>query len=116
MAFVVLVTGGRNYQGRERVFAELDKLAVLHGPLYVIEGGATGADQWARQWRANHQAEGRTYRAAWHIHGKRAGFIRNADMLAEGKPALVLAFPGGRGTLDMVTKATVAGVKVEQVT
>jgi hypothetical protein len=33
-------------------------------------------------------------------------------MLALGKPDLVLAFPGGRGTRDMVAKAIKAGVRV----
>jgi hypothetical protein len=116
VSFTVLVTGGRNYQGRERVNDRLDALAEAHADLFVIEGGATGADQWARAWRINHRRPGRTYRADWHIHGKKAGIVRNAEMLAEGRPNLVLAFPGGRGTLDMVNKATIAGVPVEQVT
>ena len=38
--------------------------------------------------------------------------MRNARMLAEGKPDLVVAFPGGRGTADMVAQARKAGVRV----
>jgi hypothetical protein len=34
-------------------------------------------------------------------------------MLDEGKPDLVLAFPGGRGTRNMVGQAKRAGVPVE---
>lgn len=33
-------------------------------------------------------------------------------MIDEGKPDLVVAFPGGRGTADMVNKALAAGIKV----
>jgi len=33
-------------------------------------------------------------------------------MLAEGEPDAVLAFPGGRGTADMVRRAKRAGVPV----
>ena len=33
-------------------------------------------------------------------------------MLEFGKPDLVLAFPGGRGTKDMTTKAEAAGIPV----
>ena len=36
-------------------------------------------------------------------------------MLDEGKPDLVIAFPGGRGTADMVRKANRAGVKVVEI-
>jgi predicted Rossmann-fold nucleotide-binding protein len=35
-------------------------------------------------------------------------------MLSEGKPDLVIAFPGGRGTADMIRQAKEAGVPVRQ--
>lgn len=34
---------------------------------------------------------------------------------SEGKPDLVVAFPGGRGTADMVKRARAAGVEVIEV-
>lgn len=34
-------------------------------------------------------------------------------MLDEGKPDLVIAFPGGRGTADMVNRAKVSGIETE---
>ena len=37
-------------------------------------------------------------------------------MLDEGKPDLVIAFPGGRGTFDMVSRAIEAGLPTEVVT
>jgi hypothetical protein len=36
-------------------------------------------------------------------------------MLDEGKPDLVVAFPGGGGTKDMITRALGAGVSVHEV-
>ena len=33
-------------------------------------------------------------------------------MLAEGKPDLVVAFPGGAGTANMIEQARAAGVRV----
>jgi hypothetical protein len=33
-------------------------------------------------------------------------------MLNEGKPDLVVAFPGGRGTADMVKRARAAGIEL----
>jgi hypothetical protein len=44
-----------------------------------------------------------------------AGPIRNARMLEEGKPDIVIAFPGGRGTANMIEQAHAAGVEVVQV-
>lgn len=43
------------------------------------------------------------------VQAEGAGPIRNSFMLALG-PDLVLAFPGGRGTADMVRQASEAGV------
>jgi hypothetical protein len=50
--------------------------------------------------------------ADWNTHGRAAGPIRNQRMLDEVKPELVVAFPGGRGTADMVRRAREAGVNV----
>ena len=85
-----------------------------------IEGGAKGADFLTRVWVKYRQIETDyfsfvEYPADWKTYGKRAGHIRNAQMLNEGKPDLVIAFPGGRGTQDMVDKATHAGVPVLEV-
>jgi len=56
------------------------------------------------------------YPADWKRYGYKAGPIRNKQMLVEGKPDVVLAFPRGslsetRGTKDMVKQARKAGVR-----
>ena len=53
--------------------------------------------------------------ADWNSYGKAAGPIRNKQMLDEGKPDVVIAFPGGTGTANMIMQATKAGVKVVKV-
>lgn len=56
------------------------------------------------------------FRPLWEIHGQRlAGPMRNKQMLVEGKPELVIAFPGGTGTAHMCGIAEAAGVKVLKV-
>ena len=52
------------------------------------------------------------YMADWKRLGRKAGPIRNQRMLVEGKPDLVVAFPGGKGTAGMVTLARNASVEV----
>jgi len=52
-----------------------------------------------------------TFDADWKL-GKKAGPLRNQRMIDEGRPDLVVAFPGGKGTADMVRRAEAAGVKV----
>lgn len=94
----------------------LDTLRREHGALTIIEGGATGADTLAREWwKARHVGELITVRADWKKHGKAAGPIRNQHMVDHYKPELVVAFPGGRGTADMVRRAKAADVKVMEI-
>jgi predicted polyphosphate/ATP-dependent NAD kinase len=109
----VLVCGGRTYNDRKAVYAALDHLNPQ--PKAVIHGGANGADRIADDWADDRGITTIAYHADWTKHGKAAGPIRNALMLAESKPDLVLAFPGGNGTADMVARAKAANVPVLQV-
>jgi hypothetical protein len=54
--------------------------------------------------------------ADWGQYGAPAGPIRNKTMLTQGRPDVVLAFPGGTGTADMKRQARRAGVRVVEVT
>lgn len=109
----VLVCGGRDYLDRERLFYELDRLRPTMSGL--ISGGAPGADTLAWDWGWSRGIQCERFMADWKTHGKAAGPIRNQKMLDEGKPDIVLAFPGGRGTSDMITRAKRSGVRVVEV-
>jgi len=108
----ILVCGGRDFYQRPPVFDRLDELQ----PTHVITGGAPGADDSAMLWACERCVPYTIFPADWSKHGKTAGPIRNKRMLDEGKPDLVLAFPGGVGTMNMVSQALKAGVKVQHVT
>jgi len=107
----VLVTGGRDFSDRTLLFEALDRLHSLHGFTVLIHGDASGADRLAGEWATERGVEVLACPADWKTHGRAAGPIRNKEMLNE-KPQLVVAFPGGKGTADMVAKARKAGVKV----
>lgn len=110
----VLVCGGRGFSGkagREKMHGELSALS----PTEIIQGGATGADHMARMWAKRMHIPCRTFDAEWDKYGLAAGPLRNQQMLEEGNPDLVLAFPGGAGTRDMVERAEAAGVPVKRV-
>lgn len=121
----VLVCGGRDFSDYPKVRDVLDSLMPpatddmstwLPPPdTVIIHGDAPGADQCAEQWVHVNWCSVERYPADWEKHGRAAGPIRNARMLKEGKPDLVVAFPGGRGTADMVKQARAAGVRVIEV-
>jgi len=112
----VIVTGGRGYTDRDVVFNALDGLLKEFGGLMEIaEGGAMGADHLARVWADRNDVKRRTFEARWDLDGpKAAGPIRNRRMLQEFCPTLVAAFPGNRGTANMMRIARDAGVPVRE--
>lgn len=111
----VLVCGGRDYTDEGRVYEVLDRLRETRGIEVVMSGCASGVDAIAHAWGPDRGVRHLLFVADWRTHGKAAGPIRNQRMLDEGKPDLVVAFPGGKGTADMVRRARKAGVEVEEV-
>ena len=112
----ILVCGGRDYNNWKEVKQSLDKLHFDYdGEVEIIEGGARGADYLAKMWAQEVVVPYKTFRADWGTYGKKAGYIRNHQMLQEGKPDIVVAFPGGKGTAMMVDIAKRAKVPVIKV-
>lgn len=111
----VLVCGGRNFGNHQVVRSHLDAMLENDPDAVVIQGGVSGADALARQWCSDKGVLCRSFYARWDLHGKAAGPIRNQQMIDEGKPHVVLAMPGGRGTADMVRRARTAGIEVVEV-
>lgn len=120
----VLVTGSRNWTDRAAVYAALDEVYGAwvnrdEGIFVVVHGGARGADTLAHDWaQAISRADDRVFRechpADWDSHHKRAGHIRNAEMISLGAD-ICLAFPLGesRGTRGCMRLARKAGIQVK---
>ena len=111
----VLVCGGRYFEDRSMLWRVLDMLHEQHQFSVVIHGMQRGADRLADHWASFNKIPAYRFHAAWTQYGNAAGPIRNAHMLAKGKPDLVVAFPGASGTKDMMRKALAAKVKVLKV-
>jgi hypothetical protein len=120
----LLVCGSRTWTDRPRLRQVLDQLVSDHSDgqvVTVIEGDARGADRLAGQLARARGWRLERYPADWTRQGRAAGFRRNARMLREGRPDLVVAFTVGplaesRGTADMVRRAQEAGVPVHLIT
>lgn len=131
----LLVCGGRHYgelppgcppeqKGPYRVIAAqeafilretLDHLHVDRKFTMLVNGAAKGADRHAVQWALRKGLTINTFCPDWKKLGKAAGPIRNQQMLDIGKPSLIVAFPGGAGTADMVRRAKAAHIEVIEI-
>ncbi len=111
-----VICGGRDFSDAGMFASAMGDLIRLRGmPECVVNGGARGADLMAKQWAEHHAIEARSVAADWGLHGKAAGPIRNQTMLDKYKPDFVVAFPGGRGTADIVRRSREAGVDVAEI-
>ena len=109
----VLVCGGRDYNDKQRVWEYLDASNECVRITRLIQGGGRGADALAKAWADDRGIPIATHEAQWEVYGRAAGPMRNQKMLMEEQPDLVIAFPGGKGTLDVVTRARKAGIAVD---
>ena len=85
-------------------------------PDVIIHGDAAGADRVAGQVAAKWGIKVWKFPANWARYGKSAGPRRNYQMIQEGRPTLVLAFPGGAGTANMIKQASKAGLTIRRIT
>lgn len=121
----VLVCGGRAYNNQNMVFSTLDRVVRLYRPIAMIihgdamtelpDGLVCGADYFAAKWAVSRNIRCQSFpvtKKEWREIGRRAGPIRNQRMIDKASPDLVVAFPGGRGTADMITRARRAGIPV----
>lgn len=109
---LVLVCGGRDYRDYNYVNETLDDIALTHSTIKItiIQGGARGADTFARHWACLRNVPCITIPAKWHLEGRAAGVLRNQRMLDEFDIGLAVVFPGGRGTQDMIRRLTRANI------
>lgn len=116
-----LVCGGRTYADLPCIVHTLDKAGItllIHGGCSRLDektGLTVGADHFAGRWADLRGVPCMVFPAPWERFQARAGSIRNQWMLDYGQPQAVIAFPGGRGTADMIGRAIHSGLSVSRV-
>lgn len=107
---IILITGGRKYDDWGAFHDYMAKYCQTQeearNPVtHIIHGGATGVDTLAHSFAHRYGLQPVKCEALWDFYPHKgpmnAGHLRNAAML-ELRPDVVIAFPGGSGTADMV--------------
>lgn len=105
MARMILVSGSRNFSRPQLVRQIITRLVTPSDQL--MHGCARGVDTWAGEAAESQGASILKRPADWNRHGKRAGIIRNEQMLQEARQhpnLMVVIFWDGqsRGTKHMI--------------
>jgi hypothetical protein len=108
----VIVCGGRDYADRRTIFTMLDRLHAEARITLLAHGDAPNCDRIAGQWAKARGVQRVAIPANWEGEGDKAGSIRNRLMHDLIGPERVIAFPGGRGTANMMRIAHDAGTEL----
>src|SRR5688572_25033460 len=125
---IVLVCGGRNHSNYALIWDTLDQLHAERGITRIVHGAGGNVDMSADAWAKSRKVEVKPYPADWTDisrpdavirirrdgakYDAKQGINRNQEMLDKEDIALVVAFPGGPGTRDMVARSRRAGIDV----
>ena len=122
----IIVCGGRTFDDQAWVNHALDDLYGQVGEFVLVCGGQKrwapdrgrwiGADYQAATWAMRRGVDYRVVPAQWDRYGRRAGMLRNQQMIDDHHPGLVVAFPGGPGTANMSSRGRQAGLVVVDLT
>jgi hypothetical protein len=75
----IAIIGSRDFSNYDLLTKTLEHLKP--NITQVISGAARGADSLGEQWAKENQIDTLIFPANWGLYGKRAGFIRNEDII-----------------------------------
>jgi len=115
VTFKLLVCGGRDFKDVIPLRNLLDRAHAKFQITHLIHGDSKGVDKLAAEWANAKGIQVVAVPANWEFFKNAAGPIRNQHMI-ELYPDAVLAFPGGKGTKNMIEQAVRHNVKVYDAT
>lgn len=101
--FKVIIAGGRNFNDFQKLCTTMDHLLKNKTDITIISGGARGADSLGEKYAKLRGYKLIVMKADWNKNGKRAGFLRNMEML-NVTDGIVCFWDGkSRGTNHMIS-------------
>ena len=110
--FRLLVTGSRDWSDVQVITRELEIVQAHEGEQVVlVSGNCRGADLIAEEVAVKFGWMIERHPADWKTHGKRAGFVRNAEMVEKGADyCLAFVKDNSAGASNTVVKARIAKI------
>lgn len=99
----IAIIGSRNFNDYNLVTETL--LPYKSKITLIVSGGAKGADSLGEKWAIKNNIQTLIFPADWDKHGKRAGFIRNEDIIKNCDGVLAFWDGGSKGTAHSLSLA-----------
>lgn len=114
--YKVIVAGSRTATGpsiysllERKLDSILKNKSVTHD-IVIVSGTARGADLLGEQYAKSRSFQVARYPADWDQYGKRAGYIRNAEMATDADALVALWDDESKGTKHMIAIANQMGL------
>lgn len=108
--FDVIIAGSRGFTDYELLREKCDKFFSSRKPTHIISGSAKGADLLGQRYADERGIPCILMPAQWDTYGKRAGFIRNQQMLDLADATIAFWDGASSGTRHMIAITRQAGL------
>lgn len=102
MAHKLMVCGSRTITDEKLVFSKLDEYFALHKNLAILSGGARGVDSIGEKWANLHNVPIERFLPDWKKYGRRAGIIRNKQMVEAADYVMIFWNGTSKGTKSVI--------------
>lgn len=103
--FRVLITGSRSWGDYLTMMEAIFKLQDEHGEILIVHGDCPkGADHLASEIATRNSIPQERHPADWSTYGKRAGFVRNEQMVSLGADCCLAFIKDGSSGATMTAK------------
>ena len=101
------------WRRRAMVFDYVEALAFESKETVIVTGGADGVDQWAEDAARKYGLRVEVIEPDWKKYGRRAGMIRNQEIVVACTRLVAFWDGTSKGALDSIEKARKVGKSVE---
>lgn len=99
------VVGSRTFNNYQLLKRKLDEIHQETPITLVVSGGAKGADSFSERWARENNIETKIYYPNWKLYGKKAGFVRNKDIVINSDKMVAFWDNVSKGTLHSINIA-----------
>ena len=102
------IVGSRTFNDMDLLEKSIVNIARITDIACVISGGASGADTLAEKFALKYGIPMSIHAAQWNKFGKRAGYLRNKEIVNDADQVIAFwdgASPGTKITIDLATKS-----------
>ncbi len=98
----VIVAGSRNFNDYEKLKKKLNSILKNQKDITIISGTANGADKLGERYASENHFKLEQYPAMWDLFGKKAGYMRNEEMVKLADAVVVFWDGKSKGTKHMI--------------